>query len=68
MLDASHYDSNKNGKLKGRKRFNADFADLQEAAKIGLYFDSLVVKSEFIEQLVRYAKGIDWPIVRSTCW
>jgi len=60
MVDASqqrNYDSNKNGKLKGRKRFNADLADLQEAAKMGLNFDSLVVKSEFLEQLIPYKKA-----------
>lgn len=49
MVDASqNYDPNKNGNLKGRKRFNADLADLQEAVKFGLTFDSLVVKSELL--------------------
>jgi hypothetical protein len=40
-----NYDPNKNGSLKGRGRFNADLADLQEAVRSGLAFESLVVKS-----------------------
>lgn len=41
----STYDPNRNGNLKGRKRFNADLLDLQEAVESGLNFDSLVVRS-----------------------
>lgn len=46
MSDASlKYDPNRNGNLKGRRRFNADLADLKDAVESRLVFDSLVVKS-----------------------
>jgi len=39
------YDPDKNQSLKGRKRFNADLSDIQEACNIGLSFDGLHLKS-----------------------
>jgi hypothetical protein len=38
---------NKNAHLKGRKRFNADLADMKEACKGIFQVDGLRVKSEF---------------------
>lgn len=49
MADATApltYDPDKNSGLKGRKRFNADLADIQEACKASLSFDGLKVISE----------------------
>jgi len=40
------YNPDKNANLKGRKRFNADLADIQAACKDGLEFSGLKVKSE----------------------
>ncbi|KAJ3509436.1 hypothetical protein NLJ89_g5227 [Agrocybe chaxingu] len=38
------YEPNKNAHLKGRRRFNADLADIEQAAKAGLVLNGLQVK------------------------
>jgi len=43
---ALDYDANKNANLKGRRRFNADLSDLQDASAQGLVLNGLRVKSK----------------------
>jgi ubiquitin-conjugating enzyme E2 Q len=44
-MEGVPYNPRKNSHLKGRKRFSADFADIQEACASGLVLHGLKLKS-----------------------
>jgi len=44
-MEGTPYNPKKNTHLKGRKRFSADFADIQEASASGLVLHGLKLKS-----------------------
>lgn len=45
-MDGVPYNPRRNAHLKGRRRFSADFADIQDACASGLVLHGLKLKSE----------------------
>jgi hypothetical protein len=50
-MDGVPYNPRRNAHLKGRKRFSADFADIQEACASGLVLHGLKLKSWSIRKI-----------------
>lgn len=53
-MGSPDYDPNRNAHLKGRRRFNADLADIQEASLLGFFLHGLKLQSMSVISTARH--------------
>lgn len=53
-MGAPDYDPNRNAHLKGRRRFNADLSDIQEASLLGFFLHGLKLQSMSVILIARH--------------